>query len=146
MQVDFYHLTVMPLSRALPQVAARVVADGGRLLVVAEGSEQRGEIDRLLWTYAPDSFLPHTQIGAGDDRIQPILIAPDIDAANGARFVALVDGRWRDDALDFDRAFHFFDDDAIREARLAWKSLADRDSVQRRYWKQGDHGRWEQAA
>ena len=146
MQVDFYHLTVMPLARALPQVAARVVADGGRLLIVAEGSEQRGEIDRLLWTYAPDSFLPHTQIGAGDDRIQPILIAPDIDAANGARFVALVDGRWRDDALDFDRAFHFFDDDAIREARLAWKSLADRDSVQRRYWKQGDHGRWEQAA
>ena len=81
-----------------------------------------------------------------DDARQPILIAPDIDAANGARFVALVDGQWRDDALDFDRAFHFFNEERIGEARAAWKSLAHRDEVERRYWKQNDAGRWEQAA
>ena len=51
-----------------------------------------------------------------------------------------------DAALDFDRAFHFFDDDHIAAARIAWKSLAARDGVERRYWKQNDAGRWEQAA
>ena len=34
-QVDFYHLTRMPLERALPQVAEKVVANGARLLIVA---------------------------------------------------------------------------------------------------------------
>jgi DNA polymerase III subunit chi len=146
MQVDFYHLTDRPLDRVLPQIAEKVVAGGGRLLIVAEGEDQRRHLDRLLWTYAADSFLPHACLGAGNDTIQPVLIAPDVNAANAARHIALVDGVWRDDALDFDRAFHLFDEAAIRPARAAWKALADRDGVERRYWKQNDQGRWEQAA
>ena len=86
------------------------------------------------------------QLGAGEDTAQAVLIAPDVNAANGARHIALVDGEWRDDALDFERAFHFFDEAAIRAARAAWKGLAERAGVQRRYWKQNDAGRWEQAA
>lgn len=146
MQVDFYHLTDTPLDRVLPAIAEKVLAGGARLLVVAADEAQRTALDRLLWSYAPDSFLPHAQLGAGDDDAQPILIAPDVNAANGARYIALVDGEWRDDALDFDRAFHFFDEDRIRDARAAWKALTDRDGVTRRYWKQNDAGRWEQAA
>lgn len=146
MQVDFYHLTRLPLERALPQIAEKVLAAGARLLVVSDSGEQRAQLDKQLWSYAPDSFLPHAQLGAGDDAAQPVLIAPDVNAANGARHIALVDGKWRDDALDFDRAFHFFDEAAIRDARVAWKALADRAGVERRYWKQNEAGRWEQAA
>ena len=146
MQVDFYHLTVAPLDRVLPQIAEKVLASGARLLVVADDAAQRSALDRLFWTYAPDSFLPHAQAGGDADVAQPVLIAAAVEPTNGARTVAIVDGRWRDDALSFDRAFHLFDDEAIREARLAWKALADRDGVERRYWKQNDAGRWEQAA
>lgn len=146
MQVDFYHLTAMPLDRALPQIAAKVVAGGGRLLIVAADEAQRAGVDRLLWTYAADSFLPHARAGGADDARQPVLIAGEVNAANGARNIALVDGEWRDDALDFDRAFHFFDEERIGEARAAWKALAARDGVERRYWKQNEAGRWEQAA
>ncbi len=146
MQVDFYHLSLSPLDRVLPQIAEKVVASGARLLIVAGEDERRRHLDRLLWNYAADSFLPHAQAGSDDDERQPVLIGADVAAANGARHVALVDGRWRDEALAFDRAFHFFDDDAIQAARLAWRALADRDGVERRYWKQNDVGRWEQAA
>jgi DNA polymerase-3 subunit chi len=146
MQVDFYHLSVTPLDRALPQIAEKVVASGARLLIVAGEEERRRHLDRLLWSYAADSFLPHGQAGSGDDDGQPVLIADAAVATNGARHIALVDGVWRDEALAFDRAFHLFDDDNICEARLAWKALADREGVERRYWKQNDAGRWEQAA
>lgn len=74
-----------------------------------------------------------------------MLIAPEPTDANAARNVAIVDGRWRDEALTFDRAFHFFGEDHIAAARTAWKGLADREDVERRYWRQGDGG-WEQAA
>ena len=146
MQVDFYHLTRLPLERALPQIAEKVVASGARLLIVSAEEAQRRQIDQLLWTYADDAFLPHAELGAGDDSAQPVLIAPDVNAANGAKHIALVDGRWRDEALDFERAFHFFDEAAITAARAAWKGLGDRAGVERRYWKQNDSGRWEQAA
>jgi DNA polymerase-3 subunit chi len=148
MQVDFYHLTVRPLDRVLPRIAERVVAGGGRLLIVSGDAEQRDALDRALWTYAPESFLPHAQAGAGDDAAQPVLIAADANGAagNAARHIAIADAVWRDEALDFDRAFHFFDDSRIAEARLAWRALADRDGVERRYWKQTESGGWEQSA
>ena len=145
MQVDFYHLTATPLDRALPSIAERVLAAGQRLLIVAEDEAQRASLDRLLWSYAPDSFLPHALVGADDDVAQPVLIAPDVNAANRARHIALVDARWRDEALDFDRTFYFFDDERLRAGREAWKALAGREGVDRRYWKQNDAGRWEQA-
>jgi len=146
MQVDFYHLTAQPLDRVLPQIAEKVLASGQRLLVVAAAPERRQHLDRLLWSYAPDSFLPHGVEGGGDEGAQPVLIAADVTDANAARHVALVDGTWQDAALGFDRAFHFFDDEQVEEARAAWRALADRADVQRRYWKQNDAGRWEQAA
>lgn len=146
MQVDFYHLTRLPLERALPQIAEKVLASGGRLVIVAGDPAQRTKLDQLLWTYAAESFLPHEQAGGEDDAAQPVLIAETPEAANGARNIALVDGIWRDEALGFDRAFHFFDEERIAEARAAWKGLAEREGVARNYWKQNDSGRWEKAA
>ncbi|WP_419808224.1 DNA polymerase III subunit chi [Sphingomonas sp.] len=144
MQVDFYHLTRQPLDRVLPQIAEKVLAGGGRLLIIVGDDAERARLDRQLWTFTPDSFLPHAPLGAGADAAQPILLADDIDAANGARNVALADGIWRDGALDFDRAFYFFDDERITKARAAWRTLAGREGVQPRYWKHNDQGRWEQ--
>ena len=146
MKVDFYHLTSRPLEQVLPRICERLLAEDARLLLVAADDAQRAGLDRLLWTYSDDSFLPHAQLGAADDAAQPILLAPDVNAANRARNVALADGEWRDDALDFDRAFFFFDEARLKPARVAWKALADREGVERRYWKQNDAGRWEQAA
>lgn len=146
MQVDFYHLTQLPLERALPRIAERVVETGGRLLIVAGEASQRAKLDQLLWTYSAESFLPHGQAGGPDDDRQPILIGEGMEAGNGARNVVLADGVWRDEALGFDRAFHFFDEDRIAEARLAWKALAGREDVERNYWKQNEQGRWEKVA
>ncbi len=145
-QVDFYHLAASPLERVLPKIAEKVVQGGGRLMVVSDSVAQRAGIDRLLWTYSPESFLPHALSGEEGEADQPVLISADVAAPNGARNVALIDGVWRDAALDYDRAFHFFDGETLGAARTAWKALADRDGVERRYWKQDDDGRWTQAA
>ena len=146
MQVDFYHLVASPLERVLPKIAEKVVGGGGRLVVVADSETQRAGVDRLLWTFAPESFLPHALTGGEGNADQPILISADLAAPNGARNVALIDGVWREGALEFDRALHFFDGETLAAARLAWKGLADREGVERRYWKQDDAGRWAQAA
>ncbi|WP_019833353.1 DNA polymerase III subunit chi [Sphingomonas sp. PR090111-T3T-6A] len=142
MQVDFYHLGRDPLPPILASIATRVLAGGGRLLVVAGEEEQADTIDRALWEGSADSFLPHGREGAD----QPLLIAANCEAANGARHIALIDGIWRDEALDFDRAFHFFDDESIDAARTAWRAIKGREDVEPRYWKQDEDGRWAQMA
>ncbi len=147
MQVDFYHLGRDPLDRVLASIATRVLAGGGRLLVVTADEGQAEGLDRALWEMQPDGFLPHgrsLEKDTGAD--QPLLIADDCDPSNAARHVALIDGIWREEALSFERAFHFFDDASIDAARSAWRSLKGREGVEPRYWKQDEDGRWEQIA
>lgn len=144
MRVDFYHLTAMPLDKVLPAICEKLLAGGERLLIVA-ASEQVAALDRLLWAYAPETFLPHAATAGPRDADQPILIAADFTAANGARNVALADGLWRDEALGFDRAFLFFDGAMVDGARAAWRALKDQPDTERHYWKQDERGRWGEA-
>ncbi len=143
-RVDFYRLTRDPVERVLPAIATRILDAGGRLLVVAAPAMQRQAIDEALWTLQPASFLPHGAAGSPDEAIEPILIAGTLDPApvNGARLIALADGEWRDEALTFDRAFFFFDNSRIDDARATWRALAARDEVDNRFWKQDERGRW----
>lgn len=142
MQVDFYHLGRDPLAPVLASIATRVLAGGGRLLVVTSEEAQAEMIDRALWEDNADAFLPHGREGAD----QPILIVPDCEPTSAARYVALVDGNWRDEALSFERVFHFFDDQSIDAARTAWRGVKGREGVEPRYWKQDESGRWTQMA
>jgi DNA polymerase-3 subunit chi len=138
--VDFYHLTTSPLERVLPRVCEKVLAQGERILVVAEPT-LLARLDEQLWTYARDSFLPH---GRSDPERQPILLAETPEPANGATNVALADGEWREAALGFERAFYFFDAGRLDSARTVWRALRDRPDAEARYWKQDERGKWVQ--
>ena len=141
MRIDFYHLTAKPLEQVLPSICEKLLAGGERLLVVA-GERQAESLDSLLWTHAPESFLPHGRAGAPREADQPVLIGSEPVAANGARNIALTDGEWCDAALNFERVFYFFDGSVIDGARAAWKALKDREGAERHYWKQDENGRW----
>ena len=90
MQVDFYHLTRSPIERVLPQIAEKVLESAGRLLVVSSDEVARAKFDQTLWSYKPESFLPHGRAGGEEDARQAVLIAEGPEAANGARNIALV--------------------------------------------------------
>jgi DNA polymerase-3 subunit chi len=143
MQVDFYQLTRDPVEQALPGIARRVLENGGRLLVVSEDTAQLERISRGLWDAGPDTYLAHDRAEAPMPEAQPILLAGQCEAANGARMIVLADGLWRDEALQFERAFYFFDDAAIDGARVSWRTLSKADGVTPRFWKQ-DGGKWRQ--
>ena len=141
MLIDFYQLGGSPIEQVIASIATRVTADDGRLLLVAGDEQLLGRLDRLLWDQGPTSYLPHGMAGGADDARQPILLSATTDAPNRARNVLIADGEWREAALTFDRAFYLFDNDTLEGARLAWKLLAGRDEVERRYWAQ-EGGAW----
>jgi DNA polymerase-3 subunit chi len=139
-RIDFYHLTAAPLEKVLPAIAEKVAAGGGRLVIVAE-EPLLAALDRELWTWSAESFLPHGRSDGPGPEVQPILLAEAVEASNGARNVALADGKWRDEALAFERVFYFFGGDTLEAARTAWRALKGREGAELRYWKQQD-GRW----
>ena len=145
MQVDFYQLGSTPLEQVIASIAQKLLGERKRLLVVADDQGLLGRLDRMLWDEGPTSFLPHGLAGGSEDARQPILLGTQTDAPNLARNILIADGQWREAALTFERAFYLFDAATLEGARLAWKLLAGREGVERRYWAQVD-GRWTQQA
>ena len=141
MQVDFYQLAGTPPEQVIASLAGRVLEADGRLLIVAEDEALLARLDRILWDQGSTSFLPHGLAGSADDARQPILLSTGLDAPNQARNMLIADGKWREAALSYDRGFYLFDDSTLQAARLAWKLLAGRDGVERRYWAK-EAGEW----
>ena len=146
MLVDFYQLGSTPLEQVIGSLAEKLLAQKGRLLVIAKDETLLARLDRMLWDHGPTSFMPHGLAGGLDDARQPILLSTNADAPNLARNLLIADGEWREAALTFDRAFYLFDSTTLEGARLAWKLMSGRDEVERRYWKQDEDGRWKQQA
>jgi len=141
LQVDFYQLAETPPEQVIATLAEKVLEGDGRLLIIAEDEAQLARLDRILWDQGSASFLPHGVAGGADDARQPILLSSSPDAPNQARNMLIADGQWREAALTYDRSFYLFDSDTLEGARLAWKLLAGRDGVERRYWAR-EGGRW----
>jgi DNA polymerase-3 subunit chi len=140
-QVDFYQLAGSPAEPVIATLAEKVLEGDGRLLIICENEAQLARLDRLLWDQGSTSFLPHAIAGGADDARQPILLSTSPDAPNQARNMLIADGQWREAALTYDRSFYLFESANLEAARLAWKLLAGRDGVQRRYWAR-EGGKW----
>ena len=143
MRVDFYQLSRDPAEGVVPLLAQNTIAAGERMLVVSADDAQVARIGAALW--AREGFLAHGLAGGPHQERQPILLSDTVDPANGARYLALADGKWRDQAEQFERVFLLFDKATIDDARSIWRSLDGRDGVTRNYWQQ-DGGKWVKAA
>ena len=141
MQIDFYQLGGSSPEQVIASIAEKLLAGGARLIVIAADENHLARLDRMLWDQGAASFLPHGLAGGADDARQPILLSTSPDAPNLARNMLIADGVWRDSALSYERAFFLFDDSTLEDARLAWKLLAGREGVERRYWAQ-EGGKW----
>ena len=145
MQVDFYQLSGTSAEEVIASLAEKVLLADGRLLIVAEDDAYLARLDRILWGQDAGSFLPHGLAGGAEDARQPILLSTSSDAPNQARNILIADGIWREAALTYERSFYLFDNTALDGARLAWKLLAGREGIERRYWARED-GKWLQKA
>ena len=144
MRVDFYQLGTTQPDTVIGAIAGKLLGEQQRLLVVADDEALLARLDRQLWDQGAASFLPHGLSGGADDAAQPILLSTGTDAPNLARNMLIADGEWREAALGYDRAFYLFDGDSLEGARLAWKLLAGREGIERRYWAQDEQGKWVQ--
>lgn len=144
LRVDFYQLSQTPVEGALPQLAVKMREAGARVLVVSADDAQLARISDALWAVKAD-FLAHSPAGGPHDARQPILLSDNLANPNGATFLALADGLWREGAEAFERVFLLFDGSTIEGARATWRSLDGREGMERHYWRQLAPGKWEKA-
>jgi len=145
-EIAFYHLQRSPLEKVLPRLLEKTLAAGKRALVLATSEERVEALTTALWTYRPDSWLPHGSARDDYAEDQPVWLATTEDNPNGARFVFLTDGATSTRLGDFERCFDLFDGNdaaAVAAARERWQAYKDQGHTVT-YWQESDRGGWEQ--
>jgi len=147
-EVRFYHLLRQRLEEALPALLEKARERGFRIVVQAGSPERVKALDALLWTYRPETFLPHASGMAAFSTAaeQPIWLTADEENPNTADMLMLVDGATADVA-SYTLACEMFDGNdeaAVAAARLRWTEYKAAGHTMT-YWQQGERG-WEKRA
>lgn len=146
MEYGFYHLTRTALEPALGRLLERVLASEQRAVVVASSPERVEALNRALWTFGRESFLPHGSREDGFAEDQPVFLTDQADYPNGATVLVLVDGAEADPPPQFTRCLCMFDGNdeaAVAQARDFWRRLRERGEALT-YWQQTERG-WQKA-
>ena len=144
-EVLFYHLTATPLDRTLPDLLEKSLARGWRVLLRCGTQDGLAALDRALWSYRDDSFLPHGPATAADPERQPVLLTLGAENANAAEVLMLVVGATATVAemSGFLRVCLLFDGGdaaAVEAARARWREVTAA-GLAAVYWAQED-ARW----
>jgi DNA polymerase-3 subunit chi len=142
--IGFYHLTRSSLEQALPRLLQRTLEAGERALVLCPDQAQVKALDDALWACPEPVWLPHGTAADGDPDLQPVWIATDASAPNGARFLFLVHGAETTGHARFTRIFDLFDgrdEEAVQRARARWRAAQEAGHTLT-YWQQTERG-WE---
>lgn len=150
MEIQFYHLTASTIDRALPSLLMKAYGAGYRIMIKCADDMAVRQFDDLLWTFDPDSFLPHGTTKGEHAGMQPIVIGVDAAAnINEANLLINTDGTYCEEfpagvtrVLDM---FNGADEQAVVAARMRWKQYKEQ-GQELTYFKQQVNGGWKKEA
>ncbi len=73
-KVIFIEVTTSRIEMRACQIAERIYLEGGKLQIIAANLQQAVRLDDLLWTFRPDSFVPHGFFGGEKDELLPPVV------------------------------------------------------------------------
>jgi len=147
-EIRFYHLQTYNLDQALPQILGKALSAGHKINVRLPDTKEVERINTLLWTFRPDSFLPHGSQKDGYAEDQPIWLTDKDENTNKANVLVLTNGLENDNLDTYTLVCDMFDgrnDEMVKAARERWKSYKEA-GHEITYWQQDQKGAWSQAA
>lgn len=147
-EVMFYHLERQSLEEVLPVLLEKALARGWRAVVEVPDADTLDALDRHLWTYRDDSFLPHASERDDPGTRQPVWLTMGQSNPNRAdiRFLTgRVDPSEVERYLRVVLLFSADDPTAVEHARRQWKPLRQA-GHECTYWQQTARGGWERKA
>ena len=144
-EIFFYHLTSTSLDHALPKLLEKTMQGSFRVLVKVTSTEEAERLNSWLWSYNPESFLPHGTAKDGYSEQQPIFISPEEENPNGANLIIMTCGQFLSSTGDYSRVLDIFngeDEAQVSAARERWKNYSAQGHALS-YIRQNASGSWE---
>lgn len=135
----FYHIEQGSVDAAIGPLLEKCLERRWRVVVAAR-QETIDRLDRGLWTWRDDSFLPHGAAGRQESE-HPVLLSTQALPVNGARVAVLLDGTDAD-PHQFERIMVLFDgaeESARAKARQQYRTARE-SGAPARYFQQDGAG------
>ena len=143
MELNFYHVMSGNLVPSVVRLLEKVYNTGKRSIFFSPLEDRVKIIDKTLWTFSKNAFVPHGDKEFGFADQQAIYMASEVENPNHATVLVITDSfdykSWKQ---DFEKVIFVFEDDAY--AKTAQKILMDLKNQQKNvnYWRQSQKG-WE---
>lgn len=147
-EIRFYHLQKQSPDQALPAILGKAYEAGYKSLVKLATKADCTHLNNHLWTYHPQSFLPHDTEASAQAAAQPILLSSSGANHNKATMILVADGSQPDGLDDFTLCCDMFNGqhpESVEKARERWKAYKEAGHTIS-YWIQDETGKWSQKA
>lgn len=153
MRADFYHLTKNTTEEALPALLNKAYQSKKNITILTE-SEKLEFYDKMLWTFNPNSWLPHSTDNNDNLENQPIILTAKsdfiINTPNNSEILFIIDDIPLPEKLIKQQEdirilliFNGNDDVSTEKARDNYKKLKE-NNLELHYWQQNEKGKWEE--
>ena len=127
-EIIFVEVTANRMEMRACEIAEENYAQGRKLQIIALDQEQAERLDDLLWTFKPDSFVPHgLWVGSLDEPDQPVVITIRKEQLQGMDSLLMMGYSEVDLVSRFSHAVHLVVDteERLDSSRRYWTLLKD---------------------
>jgi DNA polymerase-3 subunit chi len=111
------------------EIAEENYAQGRKVQIIVVDQEQAERLDDLLWTFKPDSFVPHgLWAGSPDEPEQPVVITTRMEAVKDMDSLLMMGYTEVDLVSQFSHVFHLVvtdNQERLDNSRRYWTLLKD---------------------
>lgn len=153
-EIRFYHFSRKTIEQVVPELCDRAFNRGHKILIRLADDVTLNRMNDALWTFKPESFLPHgipqkQHTDTSFDLQQtPIWLTTESDNPIQADMLILTNGIIANDIQDYKLCCDILDGqnpEQITQGRERWKAYKAAGHTVT-YWQQTEEGKWEQKA
>lgn len=142
-QLNIYESNANIFEKSFSKLMELVVSKGHRINIVCESRAQVEDVDKLLWSYAQLSFLPHATDEDDNLEKQPIVVGEGVDNFNKADVVVLLDLSKISCIKNYKKTVVFFkNNQKEKESLNSLKKSLQSEQVAINHYVQTEDGKW----
>jgi DNA polymerase-3 subunit chi len=143
MELNFYHVMSGNLVPSVVKLLEKVYDSGKRSVFFSPLEERVKIVDKTLWTFSKNAFVPHGDKSLGFSELQSVYLTSEIENPNKSTVLVMTDGfDYKSWDQNFERIIFIFEDDNSAETAQSMFADLKNQGENVKYWKQSQSG-WE---
>ena len=128
-EVLFVEVTASRMEMRACEIAERTYVQGDKLQIIAADQQQAARLDDLLWTFKPDSFVPHRFSRDEKDEVtSPVVITIGEEKIPGFEFLLMLNYCAVEIVAQFSQVIHLVvvdSQECLEASRHYWAQLKE---------------------